>query len=152
MKLKMIVAMDNKNGIGFENSIPWYYPEDLKYFSKVTKGAGNNAIVMGKNTWKSLPKHPLPGRDNLILSTSEYFEGDRYKTFSNIGDLEKYCDKYDEVWVIGGADIYELFIHNILLEEINVTRINRTYKCDTFFPEIPYAFNLNNIKESFLDI
>ena len=68
MKLKLIVGVDNQNGIGLNNTLPWYNKEDLKYFSKVTKGDGNNAIIMGSNTWKSLPKRPLPKRLNVILS------------------------------------------------------------------------------------
>ena len=53
MKLKLIVGIDNQNGIGLNNTLPWYNKEDLKYFSKVTKGDGNNVIIMGSNTWKS---------------------------------------------------------------------------------------------------
>ena len=66
----IIVACDLEDGIGKDNKLPWNFPEDLKRFSQLTRGKGNNAVVMGKNTWESLPKKPLPKRDNLILSTS----------------------------------------------------------------------------------
>ena len=57
MKHNIIVAVCNGNGIGHSNKLPWYYKEELRNFSKVTKGEGNNAIIMGKNTWDSLPKN-----------------------------------------------------------------------------------------------
>ena len=70
MKINMIVACRSNNGIGFQNSIPWFIKSDLKYFSKLTKGNGNNAIVMGRKTWDSLPLKPLPKRENIIITNS----------------------------------------------------------------------------------
>ena len=64
----MIVAIVKNNGIGLKNSIPWRLKPDLRYFKKKTIGNGNNAIVMGKKTWLSLPQSFLPKRDNIILS------------------------------------------------------------------------------------
>ena len=58
MKFNIIVAKCNNNGIGINNTLPWNIPGDLKRFSKLTTGSGNNAIIMGKNTWLSLPKKP----------------------------------------------------------------------------------------------
>ena len=137
------VAYDSKNGIGKNNSIPWYLPEDLKYFSKLTKGNGNNAIIMGKNTWLSLPKKPLKGRDNLILSRSLEInenlpKNDLIKTFKEINDLIEFCclQNYDEVWVIGGSEIYNLFLNKLRIERIYATLIDKDYECDTFFPLI----------------
>ena len=71
MNFNIIVALDKENGIGLDNNIPWYEPDDLKHFSKMTKGNNNNAIIMGSKTWESLPIKPLKGRDNLILSRRE---------------------------------------------------------------------------------
>ena len=149
MKLKMIVAMDSENGIGLNNTLPWYYSNDLKYFSKVTKGNGNNAIVMGKNTWLSLPKKPLPKRDNIILSTTEKYEGMGYETVDNIELLKEKIQKYDEIWIIGGANIYKQFINDIDLTEIHISKIDRIYNCDTFFPEISEDFILKT--QGFID-
>lgn len=69
MKFNIIVAMDNNRGIGLNNQLPWSFKEDLTYFKNLTKGAGNNAIIMGKNTYHSINKE-LPYRDNIILSTT----------------------------------------------------------------------------------
>ena len=70
MYFKLIVAVCKNYGIGKNNTLPWNIKEDLKHFSKITKGNGNNAIVMGRNTWNSFNGRHLKNRDNLILSTS----------------------------------------------------------------------------------
>ena len=143
MKLKLIVGVDNQNGIGLNNTLPWYNKEDLKYFSKVTKGDGNNVIVMGSNTWLSLPKRPLPKRLNVILSKNKNYSGVNIQTISDFNiNLFK---NYDEVWIIGGESIYKQFID--IVDEIHITKINGNYNCDTFFPELPKNFKLiNNFK------
>ena len=142
-KLNISVAFDKKNGIGKNNTIPWYLPEDLKYFSKLTKGNGNNAIIMGKNTWLSLPKKPLKQRDNLILSkTLEINENspknNLVKTFNDLNSVMEFCKEqnYEEIWVIGGSEIYNLFLNKLKIERIYATSIDKDYECDTFFPSI----------------
>jgi len=63
----IIVAQCKNRGIGYENKIPWQIYEDMKLFSKKTRGQGNNAIVMGRKTWESLPYQPLLKRTNIIV-------------------------------------------------------------------------------------
>ena len=67
MNFKIIVAATRKFGIGFKNKLPWHIPEDLKHFSKTTIGNGNNAIIMGRNTWESIGSKPLPKRHKLLF-------------------------------------------------------------------------------------
>ena len=143
MIFKIIVAHDLQSGIGKDNSLPWNFPEDLKRFSQLTRGKGNNAIVMGKNTWESLPKKPLPKRDNLILSSTLDLEmgepkNNYVKTFRDIMSLDKFCEKqkYDTVWIIGGSNVYEQFLEHVRLKQIYLTRIHKKYDCDTRFPDI----------------
>jgi dihydrofolate reductase len=139
----IIVACDNNRGIGKNNTIPWYFSEDLKYFSKVTKGNNNNAIIMGKNTWLSLTK-PLLGRDNLILSTTLEIEknspkNNYVKTFRTLEELDLFCvnQNYTNVWVIGGGQIYNDFLNNNnKIDKIYATLINNNYDCDVFFPKL----------------
>ena len=121
----IIVACDLEGGIGRDNKLPWNIPSDLKHFSQLTRGKGNNAVVMGKNTWESLPKKPLPKRDNLILSTTLDLEigepkNNYVKTFSDIMSLDKFCEKqkYDTVWIIGGSNVYEQFLEHVRLKQI----------------------------------
>ena len=137
----MIVAYDKMHGIGKNNSLPWYFPEDLKRFSKLTKGAGNNAIVMGRNTWNSLPKKPLPKRDNLILSTTlkaTTENTDNVRIFSNTHSLHEFCIKknYDMVWIIGGSQIYKELLTAFNINSVYVTHIHKIYDCDTGFPSL----------------
>lgn len=138
----IIVAFDNNRGIGKNNTIPWYFPEDLKYFSKMTKGTNNNAIIMGKNTWTSLTK-PLLGRDNLILSTTLEItnnspKNNYIKTFKTLEELELFCinQNYTNVWIIGGGQIYNDFLNSNKINKIYATLINNDYNCDVFFPKL----------------
>ena len=139
MNYNIIVAICKNNGIGYNNKIPWYIKEDLKLFSKLTTGNNNNAIIMGRNTFESLPNNFLPKRDNLILSSSiiidEKRENNIIKTFDNIDAIINFCDnkKYQEVWVIGGQLIYETFIKKNIINNLFITKINNTYECDKYF-------------------
>ena len=134
MLLKMIVAVDKKNGIGKSNSIPWYLPEDLKRFAKLTKGNGNNAIIMGRKTFESIGK-VLPKRKNLVLTRQEKNKDnlENLLYFNSFQDMDKHCEeaKYDEVWVIGGSSLYKQYISRI--DELYVTEVDGDFDCDTFF-------------------
>ena len=77
MNYNIIVAICENNGIGYNNSLPWNIKEDLKIFSKLTRGNNNNAIIMGRNTFESLPNNFLPKRDNLVLSESLKIDEER---------------------------------------------------------------------------
>ena len=145
MKLNVIVAFESgKQGIGIKNTIPWHLPDDLRNFSKVTKGQGNNAIIMGRKTWESLPKKPLPGRQNIILSRSlddiTLYGNELY--FSDMKKAVDHCIKksFDETWIIGGYQVYKEAINDIDVHELHITEIYKEYECDVFFPEIPEKF------------
>ena len=139
----IIVAFDINRGIGINNQLPWHIPDDLKQFQKLTRGNGKNAVIMGKNTWNSLPVKMLAGRDNLILSSELVIEentpfNNYIKTFNTLQKLTDFCKKnsYEDVWIIGGSQIYNLFLDNKRVDKIYATIINQQYECDTFFPEI----------------
>ena len=144
MNFNIIVAQCKNSGIGMSNDLPWKIKSDLKKFYKLTKGNGNNAIIMGRNTWDSLNNKPLKLRDNLILSTSLNFEitdDNNYitKTFNNINNIIDFCKNknYDNVWIIGGEKIYKSFLeYGNIIDNIYLTVIDKDYKCDTFFPDI----------------
>lgn len=146
MNYNIIVAACDNNGIGKDNNLPWNkIPEDMRNFSKLTKGNGNNAIIMGKNTYLSIGR-PLPNRTNIVLSSSlnELTEEKNIHVFKTIDECNKFCtDKnFDEVWVIGGESIYRQFLDLDCIQKIYKTNINRKIKCDTFFPIIPNNFYL----------
>ena len=145
--MKLIVAFSRNYGIGYKNKIPWLLKKDLNYFKKLTIGNGNNAVIMGKNTWKSLPFKYLPKRDNLILSKKINGEN----IFSTINCVENYCKtkNYDDIWVIGGEKIYNKFINNNKINYIYATEIDAEFKCDTFFPKINNEYELVSSKSNF---
>lgn len=138
MFIGAIVALDNKNGIGYDNKLPWKLKGDLKRFKEITVGNGNNCIVMGKNTFNSVKF--LKNRDNLVLSTSLLIDkkqdNNLIKSFSNINELMNFLKNkdYKEVWVIGGGIIYKKFIELNLINLMVITEIKDNYQCDVFFP------------------
>ena len=151
---KMIVAMSRNRGIGYCNSLPWKLQKDMKYFKRMTKGKGNNCVIMGKNTWYSLRSsinEPLPKRDKIIMSSKNIgIFTPHCKLANNVQATIDICAKnsYDERWVIGGEQIYNTFMDNDLVDEIYITQIDNDYMCDTFFPEIPSNFILVTSTES----
>jgi dihydrofolate reductase len=144
MKVNLIVAMCRNNGIGYAGQIPWHIKTDLHYFAKLTKGAGKNAVVMGSNTWQSLPQGGggLKGRDNLVLSARKQFDllhhDHTMKTFKTLAELDQFIgyQSYEEIWVIGGAQIYQQFLELDRINKCYITYIDRAFECDAFFPAI----------------
>ena len=134
-------------GIGHKGQLPWpHCKADMAHFAKRTTGGGNNAVVMGKNTWDSIPIRPLRRRANLILSAHAAAAAPNHghgteHWFASVPDLIAHLEaaKYDEVWIIGGASIYEQFLamhakNEIIIDEMCITKMEGTYACDTFFP------------------
>lgn len=136
----LIVALCKNSGIGLNGKLPWNIKEDMQYFTKQTKGSGNNAVIMGKNTWVSLPNKYLPGRDNFIISSRMIIDeimndGHRLKTFKNLEEVNEFCTwaKYDTIWIIGGAMLYKECLERNFINKCYITSIDYEYKCDTFF-------------------
>lgn len=150
MKINVAVAFSKNYGIGFKNNLPWsHLKEDMRLFSKRTIGSGNNAVIMGKNTWLSIPecRRPLKNRTNIVISTSSSLSSSSSSSssagnlhvFSSLNDAITFCEcepaaKYDELWVIGGSRIYNEFL-NTYCDKINrvyITYVCGDYDCDTF--------------------
>ena len=142
--MNIIVAATKNMGIGLENKLPWHLKNELKYFKRKTVGNCNNLIVMGKNTWLSLPTKPLPLRYNCVLSTSLNNIPKDTIVVSNKKEFESFVSKsnFSKIWIIGGESIYKQFIHEPYVKNIYLTHIYNDFKCDTFFPEIPENFCL----------
>ena len=121
MKLNLILATTYELGIGMKNgALPWSSRKDMRRFSKLTKGKGDyrNLILMGRNTWEGLPKKPLPQRDHVILSRRfSHIQSDKDKehvfteqSMKHILETVMKYSYYDEIWIIGGKQVYEEFI------------------------------------------
>lgn len=131
--ISLIVAMDLKRTIGVDNQLPWHLPADLQYFKKVTSG---HTIVMGRRTYESIGK-PLPNRKNLILSTQSDFFAPGCEVYPSIPELMKTVDPDEELFVIGGAGIFQAFLP--IADRLYITLIDHVFAGDTFFPEIEEA-------------
>ena len=148
MKYKLIVAISKNRGIGKDGSLPWSIKEDLSFFSRTTKGNGNNAIVMGRKTWDSLNGRHLPKRNNLILSSTlqkdEVVSGFNVKSFKSIDDIEKHVQEhnYDDVWIIGGSEVYKRYLETDKVNTCLITYIDHDFDCDTYFPELKPNWSL----------
>ena len=139
----LIVALCKNGGIGLNGKLPWSIKEDMQYFTKQTKGNGNNAVIMGKNTWLSLPNKYLPGRDNFIISSKMIIheimdDGHLFKTFKNLEEVITFCKcvNYDTIWIIGGSMIYKECIEKQIVNKCYITCIDYDYNCDTFFEDL----------------
>ena len=110
MKLNLIVAVDNQFGIGLNNKLPWKNKADLAYFKKITH---NSTVIMGRNTWESLPIKPLPGRENIIMTRNPNFTVSKPDTTVISQDdilADKIKKTLNPIFIIGGHDIYHYFL------------------------------------------
>lgn len=132
---EIIVAFDEKYGIGKKGTIPWRNKEDMDHFKEVTIGNGNNAVIMGRKTYESIPKkfRPLPNRHNIVISSNNV-EG--VNTYKSIGEALSHCNNYDKVFMCGGQGIYDECINKYLYlcDKVWVSHIPGNFDCDTFFP------------------
>src|SRR5512133_1457976 len=105
--ISIIVAVSDDWGIGKDNELLWHISEDLKRFKSLTIG---KTVIMGKKTWESLPRKPLQGRKNIVLTDipNETIEG--AVTAYSIDDALSKCEKDEELFVIGGGSIYRQFM------------------------------------------
>jgi dihydrofolate reductase/thymidylate synthase len=136
----LIVATDKEYGIGKDRDMPWDLPGELKHFQDVTKGEGNNVVIMGRVTWESIPvKHrPLVGRKNIVLTRNvDYDLPQGVERAGSLDEaLELISDETNEVFVIGGGRVYHEGIQHPDCSRIYRTVIDGDFDCDTFFPRI----------------
>lgn len=128
MTLALIVAHDPDLVIGKDGTLPWHYPEDLKYFKHTTMG---HPLLMGRGVFEELDEKPLPGRENVVLSRTRTY--DHVPTFSSIDEALDYLRLADVVFVIGGGEIYRQTLSKT--DKLFVTEIHETFEGDTYFPE-----------------
>lgn len=134
----IIVAIGNNNEIGKNNKLLWYIPEDLKKFKEITQG---KTVIMGRNTFKSIGK-TLPNRNNIVLSKNLQNINNKKNLeicddFSKI--IKKYKNSVEEVFIIGGAQIYKKALELGIVEKLYISHIDFSdNEADTYFPEIDY--------------
>jgi dihydrofolate reductase len=129
--ISIIVAVSEDWGIGKDNELLWHISEDLKRFKKLTIG---NTVIMGKRTWESLPRRPLPGRKNIVLTDIPGECIDCSVTAYSIEDAMSNCNKEEEIFVIGGGSVYRQFMP--VADRLYITHVHRMVPADVFFPAI----------------
>lgn len=129
--LSIIVAMAHNRAIGKDNDLIWHISEDLKHFKALTVG---HPVIMGRRTFESLPKRPLPKRRNIVLTHDVDFKYDGVEVAHSISGALKMVGGEDEVFVIGGAAVYSAFLP--FAQCIYVTHVHRDFDGDVFFPVI----------------
>ena len=143
--ISMIFALDKNNLIGKGNSLPWHYSLDLKYFKETTL---NHTVIMGENTFYSLGK-PLPNRKNVVATLNPDFKADGVTVIHDlIKFLKENIDTEEELFVIGGAQIYKLSMP--YAKRLYITHIDRAHEGDLYFPKIKYD-DYNIIKDDKID-
>ena len=163
---EIITAIDQNNGIGKNNSIPWNLPKDLKHFKDITN---NSFIIMGRNTWNSLPKKPLPNRINIIISSTIKLDVNLNISIVKYNSNKIICSEFNiiyvfdsfqkalncihssncnkKIFVIGGTQLYTEAINHPDCNKIHLTKIYNNYDCDRFFPPIPTNFKLHTLSD-----
>lgn len=129
--ISIIAAVSGDLGIGMKNELLWHIPEDLKRFKTLTMG---KCIIMGKRTWESLPRKPLPGRKNIVLTDVPEECIDCSVTAYSIEDALTKCGNDEEVFVIGGGSVYRQFMP--YADRLYITHVHRNSPADTWFPKI----------------
>ena len=146
MKITLVAAIASNNVIGKENSLPWNIPEDLKRFKQMTSG---HTILMGRKTFDSIGR-PLPNRQNIVMTKDENFEQEGIKVINDFDEaLELIKESNEDVFVIGGSKIYELF--EPVSNSLAITRILKDFEGDAFFPDINWDLWQIEKEENFFD-
>ena len=137
MKIAIIVAMDEDGYIGSDQSLPWRLSSDMSRFRSLTEGDGFNTVIMGRNTWDSLPAsyRPLPERVNIVMSRDTNWKAEGAVTALYPGRAIEiaFAEGSEECWIIGGSQIYEVFLDRAT--EIHVTEVHTRNSGDVKFPD-----------------
>ncbi|MBS4051381.1 MAG: dihydrofolate reductase [Methylomonas sp.] len=133
MKISLIVAMASNRVIGLNGTMPWHLSADLKRFKQITLGS---PIMMGRKTFDAIGR-PLPGRENLVISRNPEYRQPGCRVFADIDSALRYAQTCSEVFVIGGATLYDALLPQA--DYLYLTLIQREFAGDTYFPEIDYS-------------
>jgi len=139
--VSFVLARADNGVIGANNAIPWRIPDDMKRFKAITMG---KPIVMGRKTWDSFPKKPLPGRTNIVITRDTNWQADGAVVVHSLDDALQRAEseKPDEIAVIGGAEIWKLALP--FANRIHLTEVHMDAKGDVSVP----AFDTEHWRET----
>ena len=122
---KLIACVDAQLGVAKNGKIPWSFAEDLAFFRQQTLGG---IVIMGRGTWLSIPGHFLDGRTNCVISHTLDF-AENVEIFRS---LEAALEKYENAWIIGGAQLYNYALQNGFVDRALITHVKKDYNADKF--------------------
>jgi len=132
--ISIIVAIAENMAIGKNNDLLWHIPEDLKRFKRITSG---HPVIMGKRTFYSLPRRPLPNRRNIVITDVPGETIDGCEMAYSIEEVIGKCDPAEENFIIGGASVYRQFLPHC--DRLYLTRVHKAFDGDVFFPDIDFS-------------
>lgn len=142
--ITIIVAKSENNIIGNDNQLIWHLPNDLKHFKQLTSG---HPIIMGRKTYESLGK-PLPNRTNIVITRNKDWNPEGVLVMNSLHEaIEKSKEIDEEVYIIGGGNIYEQAMD--WADAVEVTEVHQEFEGDTKFPEIDLAIWEETSREDF---
>ena len=135
MIISLIVAMDEKGGIGKDNQLPWHIRSDLQRFKSLTMG---HHLVMGRKTYETIRK-PLPGRKMIVVTNNTTYHPNGCFIANTIKEAIQFADSNDEteVFIIGGGDIFKQSID--IANKMYITNVHAQVDADVFFPAIDFT-------------
>lgn len=150
----VIAAVSRNGGIGYKGDLPWKLKKEMEYFNRMTtlvncKG-NQNAVIMGRCTWQSIPEkyRPLKGRTNVVISQTLNSVPEGVLLYPKLQEaLKSLClnDNIENIWVIGGSGLYNEAVNDNNCKHLFLTKIDQEYLCDAFFPDFdPKQFEETN--------
>lgn len=156
--ISIIVAIAQNFAIGKNNDLLFHLPNDLKRFKHITTG---HPVIMGRNTFLSLPKGALPNRRNIVITDNPYDKFDGCEMVFSVEEAIAAVKYEKEAFIIGGGMIYRQFFP--LANKLYLTLVHQDFDADVYFPEIDYSLweeqqreelfdEKNGFKYSYLDL
>lgn len=130
-RIALVVAIAENGVIGKDGGLPWRIPADMRWFKAVTMG---KPVIMGRKTWDSLPKKPLPGRANIVISRAQGWTAEGALAAASLDEALRLAGASEEVCVIGGAQIYAEALPRA--DRLYLTEVLALPDGDTFMPPI----------------
>jgi dihydrofolate reductase len=132
--VSIIAAVSDNGVIGRDGGLPWHLPADLKRFKRLTSG---HHMIMGRRTWESIGRRPLPGRPTIVVSRDPGFVAEGAQVARSVGQALELAGAVDEVFIAGGEAIYREALP--VADRLYLTRVHTVVEGDTFFPELDEA-------------
>jgi dihydrofolate reductase len=134
MTIEAILAADNNGVIGLDNKIPWFLPDDLKFFKRTTMG---HTMLMGRKCWESLGR-PLPGRHHLVMTRDPFYVAQGIHVVHDLASAIQWAvdAQAEKLFIIGGAEIYKLTEH--IWDVLYYTQVNAEVQGDTYYNDIDW--------------